>query len=717
MTKNGDDRSAHLLDEFRRPTYPEWRAEAERMLAGTAFEKRLFTPTVEGITLRPLYTAADDAKLPHLGGQPGIRPFVRGAWPLGHRQAEWLVAQELPFPTYEQFDAALRHDQSCGQTAVNLILDRAGQAGLDPDQAAPGEVGVGGTSIASVTELGSALASVDLQQTPLLIQAGSAGLPLAAMLVALVRQRQGDPAQLRGSVGMDPLCGLVELGGLPVSLPSAYDELAAVVGWAADHAPQLRTVAAYGLPYHEAGGSGVQELAFTLAVALHHLRALQERGLDVEVVAPRIQFGFAVGSHFFMEIAKLRAARLVWSEIVAACGASEAAQRMNIHARTSRFNKTRYDRHVNILRGTTEAMAAVFGGADSLHVAPFDEPLGLPGERSRRLARNTQLILREESHFDAVVDPAGGSWYIESLTAEMAEKAWALLQEIETAGGMLSALQDGLPQRMVAATAAVRATAVATRREIFVGVNMYPDHGEAVPVPNLPDYAAIGEQRAAQSRDLRTGETQAHNVAVLQQLGEVVDSQAEELFEKVVTAAGAGASIGELTKLLRHRADPDLRVEPIEPWRAAEAFEALRTAVAQHRARQSDACAVYCANLGDVARYMPRLDFARAFFEVGGFAVQVAGCHAAADAAAVAALDSGAQIVVIVGRDETYATQAAETARRLKAIADPPTVILAGQPPDQIDALQTAGVDRLIHVGSDALLILRELAVTCGVEL
>ena len=490
-----------------------------------------------------------------------------------------------------------------------------------------------------------------------------------------------------------------------------------MVVWAGDHAPQLRTVAAYGLPYHEAGGSAVQELAFTLAVALHHLRTLQERGLDVEIVAPRIQFSFAVGAHFFLEIAKLRAARLLWSEIVAACGASEAAQRMNIHARTSRFNKTRYDRHVNILRGTTEAMAAVFGGVDSLHVAPFDEPLGLPGERSRRVARNTQLILREESHFDAVVDPAGGSWYVESLTAEMAQKAWALLQEVEAAGGMLSALQDGLPQRMVAATAAVRATAVATRREILVGVNMYPDHEEPVPVPNRPDYATIGEQRAAQSQDLRTGAAQAQNVAVLQQLGEVVDAEPEALFEKVVTAAGGGATIGELTKLLRHRADPDLSVESIQPWRAAEAFEALRTAVAQHRARQPDACIVYCANLGDVARYMPRLDFARAFFEVGGFAVQAEDFHAAADAAAAAALDSGAQIVVIVGRDETYATQAAETARRLKAIADPPTVILAGQPQNQFDALQTAGVDRLIHVHSDALLILRELAVTCGVAL
>ncbi|HPS79139.1 MAG TPA: acyl-CoA mutase large subunit family protein, partial [Thermoanaerobaculaceae bacterium] len=480
-----------LLAEFPVSSLDAWHQEVVKLLKGAPFDKKMLTPTYEGITLKALYTRDDVQALRFPAVMPGDAPFPRSTRVLGYRQGAWLVAQELPYPTYEELNEALRQDLDRGQTAVNLLLDRATQAGLDPDMAPIGEVGADGTSIASVIGLSRALDGIDLGRTPILVQPGSAALPFAALLVALMRRQGRDVSQLQGSLGMDPVAGLVTRGELPVSLGRAYDELATLTGWACAHAPRITTVSAYGFPYHDSGASAVQELAFVLATAVEHLRQLEARGLDVETVAPRILFGLSVGSHFFMEVAKLRAARMLWARVVEASGGSEAAARMTLHARSSSWNKTRFDPHTNILRATTEAFAAVLGGCDSLHVAAFDEALGLPSERGRRIARNTQTILREEVHLDAVVDPAGGSWTVEALTAQVAEKAWVLFQEIESEGGMLAALEKGIPQRQVAEVAEQRRKAIAGRRDVVLGVNVYPNAKEALPEYRVPDLAAL----------------------------------------------------------------------------------------------------------------------------------------------------------------------------------------------------------------------------------
>ena len=279
-SNTGADRIASipLREDFPLPGEEEWREEAIRLLKGRPFDKTLLTETDEGITLRPIYDGKDLKDLPGLGAAPGEAPFLRGTRAAGYRARVWETAQELPFPTYDEFNRALRYDMERGQTAVNLILDRAAQAGLDPDQAEPGDVGRGGTSIASVIGLARALEGVDLEKTPVYLQPGSAAMPTAALLVALARKRGNDPALLRGSAGMDPFTGLAEHGALPVSLERAYDELAHLTRWAVERAPRLRTVAAYGYAWREGGGHAVQELAFTLASAVETLRRLEERG-------------------------------------------------------------------------------------------------------------------------------------------------------------------------------------------------------------------------------------------------------------------------------------------------------------------------------------------------------------------------------------------------------------------------------------------------------
>ncbi|MEZ4386704.1 MAG: acyl-CoA mutase large subunit family protein [Candidatus Krumholzibacteriia bacterium] len=712
--RNEADASLGLREDFPVPTLDHWYQECIKLLKGAPFDRKMLTPTYEGITLQPMYTQVDVDQLTHVGGQPGRAPFVRGTAALGYRQRPWQVAQELPYPASEEYNAALRADLARGQTAAVLVIDRAGQAGLDPDEAPTAFVGKDGTSIASLAGLRRALAGVDLAQVPVHIESGSAALTYAALLVALAREQGVDPAALRGSVGLDPVAGLAEHGHLPVSLGQAYDELAAVTGWAVEHAPALHTVAAAGHVYHDGGASAVQELGITLAVAVHHLRELEQRGLDVAVTAPRIRFGFSVGTHFFLEIARLRAARLLWSRIVEATGADAAAGRMAIHARTSRFTKTALDPHVNLLRATTEAMAAIFGQVDSLHIAPFDEPLGLPDAFSRRIARNTHAMLREESHFDLVADPAGGSWCIETLTHQVAEAAWDVFQEIEAAGGVVNALVGGLVQRMVAETADLRRQALAHRTEVLVGANQYPNADEPAHVGRRVDHAAFQAERAAALERKRTEVDPADRERVMTRLAGLLESEEQGVFEAIVEAATVGATLGELSRTFRLDDEPRLAVEAIVAWRAGEMFEQLRSAVRDHA--DPRAVTVFCANLGNVARYMPRLDFTRGFFQTGGFRVVADRYFASVDEAAAAARLSGAGSAVIVGLDDTYLEQAAAAAQALKA-AGVGTVLLAGAPGDHADEWRQAGVDEFINVRSDAHAVLRSLASSKGVAL
>ncbi len=462
-----------LFADFSPSTYAEWLAAAEASLKGKPFAK-LISQTYEGITLQPIYRAEDIADLPHLDSLPGQFPYLRGTRAAGYLQQPWLIAQEMAYGTPAEFNAALRHDLARGQTAVNLIPDRPSREGVNPDERA----GRGGVSLSSVADLAAALEGVNLAETPIFVRSGSGALPLAALLLAYVKQSGDDLAALRGSLEADPLGELARRGTLPLPLDKAFDELALLVEGLTTLAPNLDAITVHGYPYANGGASAVQELAFVLATAVATARALQERNLDVDAIAGSMQFAFSIGGDFFMEIAKLRAARLLWAQVVRAFGGGETAQKLVLHGRTLRHNKTLTDAYVNMLRVTTEAFAAAVGGVDSLHVAPFDEEAGPPDEFSRRIARNVQIILQEEANQTKLIDPAGGSWYIEWLTDQVAQRAWALFQEVERQGGMVAALQSGWVQEQVAQTAAARAQNLATRKDVLVGTNLYANPDE-----------------------------------------------------------------------------------------------------------------------------------------------------------------------------------------------------------------------------------------------
>jgi len=709
-----------LLDDFPEATHDEWRAAAEALLKGAPFEKRLLTETYEGLTLRPIHEASVLDGVPHLHGMPGRAPYLRGGRVDGYLSGGWEVAQELTEVTPAGFNAAALHDLERGQTALTVVLDRATLCGVDPDEARPGDVGLYGLSVASVDDLDRALLGVDLTTVPVYLQAPSAAVPLLALFVAVARRRQLDLHTLVGGVEMDPIGALATEGRYLRSLPGAYDRMAQAVAWAGEHAPHLSTVTVHGNVWAEGGAHAVQELAFTAATTSEYLRELSQRGVEPEVAAPRLRLSLSVGSNLFMEVAKLRAARLLHARIVQAFGASEAAQRLRIHARTARFNRSVLDPYVNLLRGTTAAFSAVMAGVDSLHVGCWDELMGTPDAQSRRMARNTQLVLREEAHLTGVIDPAGGSWYVEKLTDRVARAAWELFQDIEGRGGMAAALAEGYPQEQIAATLDARRARSARRSDVQVGVNMYADAAET-PAPPLHVDAEEVEEVAAQ----RAQEIAAHRTAledreatrVMELLAAVLDAGEGDgdVIEALVAAAGAGASLGELARTLRRGDETVTRVQPVTPLRQAEPFEAIRRRVAAQVEGGGERPRVWLAKLGPVAQHRARSEFTTGFMEVGGFAVEGAGGVESPEAAGRAAAASGAPVVAICSTDASYPDAVPPLIEALRAEAPDVVVLVAGRPQEQVAALEAAGVDDFVHLGANAVALHTRLLDRLGV--
>lgn len=717
-TSNSAANPASLLAEFPPPTYDQWKALVEAELKGAPFDKKMRTSTWEGITLEPLYRREDAARVPHASNLPGFAPFVRGTRASGYLSRPWQISQEIAVANPASFNDAARAGLNRGLTALNIVLDKATRNGADPDWAKPEEVGAGGLSLASLADLDRALDGIDLEKVPLFIRSGASGMPVGALFIALARKRRSNLACLQGCIEIDPLGVLSHEGRLPQSLQGSYREMAAFTAWSARHAPALQTICVHSRAWHEAGGSAVQELAFALATGLEYLRALDGYGLSVDTVARRIRFAYTIGSRFFVEIAKLRAARLLWSRLISALGGSESAQRASLHVRTSLFNKTVFDPYVNLLRTSVEAFAGVLGSCDSMQVGAFDEVVRPPTDFSQRIARNQQLILREECQLASVIDPAGGSWFVETLTDQLARNAWALFQEIERRGGMARAMTSGWPQREVARMADTRLKAVANRRESVIGTNVYANVSEA-PLPDAPadDHHAFHRRRSRQVASARTAAEDEDHQLVLERLGSVVGQAEASLFEACVDAVSVGATLGEITRAVRIKDQPDQSLTPVCLIRAASPFERLRSAVNAHASRKSRRSMVFLANLGPLKQHKARADFARGFFETAGLEVISPVGFKTPEEAASVAIQTGPDAVCICSTDETYPEIVPPLVKALRAVRPDLTVILAGYPEAQIETYKAAGVDDFIHIRADAIEVLRRIVSKMGVTL
>ena len=645
-----------LFADFPAATDAGWRSAAEEGLAGASFEKKLITRTPEGIDLQPIYSRADGDKLALPEAWPGLAPYGRGVDALGSRPNGWLICQEPGSRDPDEFNAALRRDLLRGQNAVSLPLDTVTRLGLDPKTVQAGDVRDRGLSLRTIEDVERVLHRVDISAVPLFTSAGIAALPLTKLFTTWLT-RQGRLAQeLQGAVLADPITEWLRRGTLPVGLDRVYDDLAELTQWVNRDNLRLRTIGVEAGLWAEAGASAVQELAFGLATGVEYLQALQVRHISADEAGPRFLFTFSLGSHVFMEIAKLRAARLLWARAIEAAGGGPAAQRLVCHGRTTRWNKTVLDPHVNLLRTTTEAFAGVIGGCAGLQVGAFDECQRTPDDFSLRLARNIQLILAEECQFGRVVDPAGGSWYVETLTRQLAGKAWALFQDLVRQGGMAAAIKAGSPQSLVEQTASERLAAVESRREGIIGTNLHPNLKEKIGAPAM----------VAMQPDAATG--------------------AEPAVKKIVA---------------RRRAEP---------------FEALRRRSEAWLARTGSRPKVFLATLGPHQQHAARADFSAGFFGPGGFAMITNQGFATPEAAAEAALKSGAPVVVVCSTDETYPALVPPLAQALKAAHRPPLVVLAGLPatPELQQQFQSAGVDEFIHVRANCAKLLATIQDKLG---
>lgn len=700
------DKDINLKKDFTPPAFEEWKKLAEEDLKGVPFEKKLVTKTYEGINLQPIYTRENLEGLSHLNSMPGSGDFIRGSKTEGYLTNGWEICQQLPYGDADEFNAALKYDLERGQNSINIILDKPSQLGFDADYAKSGEVGDGGLSISGFRSISRTLSGIDLEKYPVHFEAGFSPLPLLMLFVAYLEKNGKSIKNIKGSFSADPVGFLVKEGNLPCGIEHIYDEIGQSILWCGTNAPGIKNLGIDAAYYHNCGATAVQELAFGFSTAVEYLNHFTGKGIDPDLLAQQFKFTFGLGSFYFMEIAKLRAARLIWSNILQAFGVKEENRKMTIHAKTSLFNQTVYDPYVNMLRTTTETFSGIIGGADIIQSNPFDELFGLPDQFSRRIARNTQLILKEESHLDQLIDPAGGSYYIENLTAEITKAAWKLIQDIDSKGGMLASLKEGLPQNEIMKVRSLKIDDAAKRKTVIVGTNMYSNPKEEKIGSRKDNLDEIFNKRKEYLQKYRTSLDQKKNLEVLEKLNLISSGKNSDPVTLGKNAILSGATMGEVTKALRSSYEGELTVENLFVMRPAEMFEKLRDRVEEFKNKTGSKPKIFLAGMGPLKQFKARADFSRAFFEIAGFDILYPNGFKTGEEAAAAALESGSPVVVICSTDDTYPELVPVITKGIKNINDKIMIVLAGYPKEQIEAHINSGVDEFIYLGCDAVKVL-----------
>ncbi|MBK7630918.1 MAG: acyl-CoA mutase large subunit family protein [Ignavibacteriales bacterium] len=703
-----------LEKDFSTTSYEEWKQQVERDLKGESFDKKLITKTYEEINLQPLYTSTDIKDLPQINNFPGFDNYLRGSNVSGYNFKSWEIAQEYNQALPEELNEVLRSDLQRGLNSINIVLDNPTQLGIDADQSKAGEVGKDGLSISGVRKMQILFKDIDLTSQPVNINCGFSALPITLLFTAYANETRRSLMNIKGSIISDPYEYLLVNGDLPISLSQIFDEIKLSTELMIKSNSPIKTIGISGFIYNNSGSNAVQELAFAFATAVEYLNEMISRGLKVDDVSKRIKFTFGIGSFYFMEVAKLRAARILWNKILESYGVKEECRKIFIHGKTAQFNQTLFDPFVNSLRTTTEAFSAIVGGVDSLQTNAYDESFNVPDDFSIRLARNTQIILKEESHLDQVVDPAGGSFFIEKLTADIAQAAWKLFQTIEEKDGMLNAVQSGFALNEIIKVADSKKKDFAKRKSILVGTNMYANPKEDMIDIKQTDFDAVYKKRVEYIQKYRiTGDNKKHS-SILAKLQKIADSKSYELIDYAVDAFLEGASLGEISKSIRASAEKGITVEPIRQFRLSEMFEELRISSENFKKKTGSKPKIFLATMGPLKQFKGRADFSRVFFEVGGFEIVYPNGFNSTDEAIKSAIDSKAQAAVICSTDDTYPELVPPIVKGIKEKSKDVAVILAGYPKDQIEEHKKSGIDNFIYMGADAYSIISNLLKRMG---
>lgn len=612
--KSNDEK---LFTDFPPVSTPEWEAVIAKDLKGADYNKKLVWRTHEGFSVRPYYRSEDLNGMPTVHAKPGKFPYLRGKHEKGN---PWLIRQDFDVNLDKPTEANTKAHEllSKGVESLGFRLDLQSEPTLD-----------------SITRL---LKGIDLHAVEINFTGGTPTIKVLPFIIQYIEQSRYKADRVRVTVDYSPLTNLALNGKFCCDKDSSYEGLENALKQAESY-PCIRVIGINGHIFHNSGSSSVQELGFSLAMANDYIQDLQEKGFTIDQIAPKIRFNLAVGSSYFMEIAKFRAARLLWAKMTEAYQPStEEAKKLSIHAETSRWNMTVYDPYINMLRTTTESMSAVISGVDSLNVLPFNTPFSKPDGFSERIARNQQILLREESYFGKVADPAAGSYYIETLTLSIAQHAWDLFLEVDQLGGFRKAFMQGFIQNKIAEVANKRDMNIATRRETILGTNQFPNFTE------IADSAKIKSEAVTRPEPVKTTDSEA---------------------------------------------------QPLTPYRGAQAFEELRYRTDTSSKRPK----VFMLALGNLAMRRARAQFSCNFFAVAGFEVVDNIGFANVDEGVEAALKAKSDIIVICSSDEEYATLAPEAFRKIN---DKAIFVVAGDPECKAN-LEAEGIKNFISVRSNLL--------------
>lgn len=682
MSSNSVDlnKNERLLEEFAPHSYEDWRAAAEALLKGASFEKKLVTKLHEGITLQPIYREEDIEGIEHLNSFPGSGNYVRGNKVSGFRNNLWNVSQELDQALPEEFNKVALDCLHKGQNELNVVVDKATASCLDIKEANKDDVGFGGVSISSLADMEAALKDIVLDAISVHFQGGLSSNAIASMLFVCAQKNNVALNDLKGCIANDPFKILLEDGTLPVDLSSVYDAMAELTKYCSLNSKNLKTICVDGQVYSNGGASAVQELGYILSTAVEYIREMLDRGLGINEIASSFRLSLTVSGNYFMEIAKIRAARVLWAKIIKEFGGDESSANVYIHARTARWNKTKFDPYVNMLRCTTEAFSAVVGGCDGLHVSPFDEIIRSSDEFSRRISRNIHFILGDECDLKKIIDPAGGSWYIEWLTDQVAKESWKVFQEVESDGGMLKSIKNGLPQSKIEEIRLEKVKALSKRKEVLVGTNMYPNSTEELLDERAMNYEDIFNDRSKKS-------SKDADVSIL---SKDIDS--------LVDAVKSGATVGTVGNAIFSKVSSSLTVNKIEKHRAAENFEELKLASMKYKKENGNSPRIFQANIGPSRFYRARADWTSAFFQVGGFEVMSENDFDSVNDAVNGFKNSNSEIVIITSTDDTYTKEVPSFAKAIKEVNSNAYVIVAGVAGDNESSWREAGVDDFVNV-------------------
>jgi methylmalonyl-CoA mutase len=686
----------------------DWRELAAKELKGKDPDA-LVWETPEGIPVKPLYTGADLEGIDFVDSLPGEPPFVRGVRATMYANRPWTIRQYAGFSTAEESNAFYRRNLAAGQMGLSVAFDLATHRGYDSDHPrVVGDVGKAGVAIDSVEDMKILFDGIPLDKMSVSMTMNGAVLPVLASFVVAGEEQGVEQSKLSGTIQNDILKEFMVRNTYIYPPEPSMRIVADIIEHTAQHMPRFNSISISGYHMLEAGATADQELGFTIADGLEYVQYALGRGLDIDAFAGRLSFFFGIGMNFFMEVAKLRAARLLWHRVIAQFDPKDPSSLMlRTHCQTSGVSLTEQDPYNNVVRTAYEAMAAVLGGTQSLHTNSFDEALGLPTDTSARIARNTQLILAEETGVPHVVDPLAGSYYVEALTNDLAEKAWALIEEVESLGGMTKAVASGMPKLRIEESAARRQAGIDRGEEVIVGVNKYrsehPDHVDVLDIDNT----MVREQQIARLASVRS----SRDAAACQAALDAIEAGARgdgNLLALCIDAARARATVGEMSDAMervfgRHKAE----VRSISGVYGAayendDDFEAMRTAVAEFAKAEGRQPRILVAKMGQDGHDRGAKVVGTAFADLG-FDVDFGPLFETPAEVAKAAVENDVHVVGVSSQAAGHKTLVPQLVKELEAAGAGDIVVVVGGviPPQDYDFLFEHGVAAVFGPGSN----------------